>query len=272
MRSYPFSKHPRRLIWPTRARHKGESAFPDLWPDYAWVPSLGATGSVLKDMCGNADGSGTNIDAADWVLSEGELCIDFNGSDEYFSMGDIGVCETDEFTYFVRAKWIGTNTNRSILAEGNSTTTTPMCTIFQEGTQSRMFLRDGTGKLSNLYSISTVNDGKYHNHVVTYSLAANSQKLYVDGVEEDSASPSLSSLSGNFNTSSLGAIIRTSVEFHTTADVSLASMYKGVLTASQISQLNRDHYCWLRPKDRYPFGVVTASAYPWWYYDMLGRY
>ena len=35
------------------ARSPAESGRPDLWPDHAWVPALGRTGSRVFDLCGN---------------------------------------------------------------------------------------------------------------------------------------------------------------------------------------------------------------------------
>lgn len=43
----------RGLNFANRARHRGESVRPDLWPDHAWVPALGCQGGVLYDLCGS---------------------------------------------------------------------------------------------------------------------------------------------------------------------------------------------------------------------------
>lgn len=40
------------LSYDTIARSAAESVAPELWPDHAWVPALGATGGVLPDVAG----------------------------------------------------------------------------------------------------------------------------------------------------------------------------------------------------------------------------
>jgi len=64
---------------------------PSLWRGCvgAWCPSLGATGSVLFDHSGNGlNGTLTVMDAAtDWVASDGQLALDFDGTNDYVLAG-----------------------------------------------------------------------------------------------------------------------------------------------------------------------------------------
>lgn len=64
---------------------------PSLWRGCvgAWCPSLGATGSVLFDHSGNGlNGTPTVMDAAtDWVASDGQLALDFDGTNDYVNVG-----------------------------------------------------------------------------------------------------------------------------------------------------------------------------------------
>ena len=64
-----------------------ESAYPELWDGVvgAWAPCLGPTGSRLHDMSRRANwGTLTNMDpATDWVVSDGQYALDFDGSNDY---------------------------------------------------------------------------------------------------------------------------------------------------------------------------------------------
>jgi len=265
MRAYPLSRHPRRLIWPTRARHKGESAFPDLWPDYAWVPSLGATGSVLKSVVGGIDGDLTESTVKPtWVLKG----LKFTEAAEYVYIPDNSAFELSKYTYILgilpAAATKTTEINQIVVngdtgqqfgfAYNHTNVDFVLSTAHKSGSTWYKSKLTSTPPLDELSIIACRYDGT-------------NISIYFNGVKEDedvagtpNTESGILSLGGRAGFNSFNGI----VEFF--------YIYNYALSPPQISQLNRDHYCWLRPKDRYLFGVAAASAYPWWYYDVLGRY
>jgi len=68
-----------------------ESIVPELWDGVvgAWAPCLGPTGSRLHDMSRRSNwGTLTNMDnATDWVVSDGQYALDFDGSNDSVGMG-----------------------------------------------------------------------------------------------------------------------------------------------------------------------------------------
>ena len=68
-----------------------ESAHPELWDGVvgAWAPCLGPTGSRLHDHSRRANwGTLTNMDnATDWVVSDGQYALDFDGSNDHVPCG-----------------------------------------------------------------------------------------------------------------------------------------------------------------------------------------
>jgi hypothetical protein len=72
------------------AQSAGESAHPNLWDGLvgAWMPSMGVTGGILRDVSGNENhGTLTNMDpATDWVTTSKGLALDFDGSDDFVSL------------------------------------------------------------------------------------------------------------------------------------------------------------------------------------------
>jgi hypothetical protein len=54
----------------------------------AWIPSLGSTGYRLVDRVGSNHGVLTNMDAGtDWVVSNGNIALDFDGTDDFVDLG-----------------------------------------------------------------------------------------------------------------------------------------------------------------------------------------
>jgi hypothetical protein len=76
------------------ARNAAESAHPELWKGLyaAWVPTLGLSGSMLRDLGGKAyHGTLTNMNpATDWALSNNSLVpgydLTYNGSNQHINI------------------------------------------------------------------------------------------------------------------------------------------------------------------------------------------
>jgi hypothetical protein len=70
-----------------------ESNNPELWDGVVgyWSPSLGPTGSRLYDVSrSNNWGSLTNMDVAnDWIISDGQYALEFDGVDDFCSLGSV---------------------------------------------------------------------------------------------------------------------------------------------------------------------------------------
>ena len=70
-----------------------ESAYPELWDGVvgAWAPCLGPTGSRLHDMSRRSNwGTLTNMDnATDWVVSNGQYALRFDGTAKRVAMLDL---------------------------------------------------------------------------------------------------------------------------------------------------------------------------------------
>lgn len=73
--------------WNTYSR----SRYSRLWDGVvgSWCPSLGITGSRLFDAAPFSNwGTMTNMDpATDWIVHDGQLCLDFDGSNDHVNFG-----------------------------------------------------------------------------------------------------------------------------------------------------------------------------------------
>ena len=86
------------------ARKRSEAKYPSLWPEFAWSPCLGNTGATLREHIRQADGTLTNMDPADWVLSEGRLALDYDGSDDHVAIGANHSAAAGSFSTWVNAR------------------------------------------------------------------------------------------------------------------------------------------------------------------------
>lgn len=91
--------------WQDFATHD-ESAYPELWDGVvgAWAPCLGPTGSRLHDMSRRANwGTLTNMDnATDWVVSDGQYALNFDGSNNRVNVGVIELGMRKTFSLWIR--------------------------------------------------------------------------------------------------------------------------------------------------------------------------
>ncbi len=125
-------KKPKTIIKPSYqagyARNASESENPKLWDGLvgAWMPSLGVTGETLRDVSGNGNhGTLTNMDpASDWVGTSKGLALDFDGTNDYITMGDAASLKLpNSFTLECWAKTEGVSGVRTIAGNINTTTT-----------------------------------------------------------------------------------------------------------------------------------------------------
>src|SRR5574343_801816 len=67
---------------------------PHLWSGcvFAVAPCLGPTGSQLFDVVDGRRGTLTSMDnATDWIVSDGQYCLDLDGTDDTVTFGAFGI-------------------------------------------------------------------------------------------------------------------------------------------------------------------------------------
>ena len=95
-----------RPSWQDFGTHD-ESAYPELWDGVvgAWCPSLGPTGLRLHDHSRRSNwGTLQNMDApTDWVVSDGQYTLDFDGVNDHVTAGTSGFVGLTDVTI---AMWV----------------------------------------------------------------------------------------------------------------------------------------------------------------------
>lgn len=157
---------------------------------------IAGTGSGLDFSTGNLSQTTTFNVFAEKILSTTQSALDFDGIDDYVSLGTDNKGITDKITI---AAWIKTSTTGSNLgiiqkydgANGYLIYIDPNGKVKLDG-------RDGNGgyKTSGT-STTSVNDGEWHYVVGTINSAPSEWKIYVDGVLENENSGGTSYLDGS---------------------------------------------------------------------------
>jgi hypothetical protein len=155
------SKHVEPSYKSGYAQSAGESAHPNLWDGLvgAWMPSLGVTGGILRDVSENENhGTLTNMDpATDWVTTSKGLALDFDGVNDYVEVPDNeslsiatsdwtivcllknlqGTTNTGKFEGIVQKGYFEANTGWEILRNGTNASGPIGCVAVAYGNQAQ---------------------------------------------------------------------------------------------------------------------------------------
>lgn len=163
------------------ALHAAESVAPDLWEGLrnAWVPSLGHTGTRIRDVLGYADAV---LTGSKQYTPRG---INLDGSVDYASFGGGVIDDTAAFTISADLKTANSSGYRGILSTRGSAGSQGIIFRLHTGTAVPYFyLYDGAFKVVN--GPSGLNDNRLHRVTCTYD-GIDKLEMYVDGRSVDTA-------------------------------------------------------------------------------------
>jgi hypothetical protein len=259
----------------------------------AWIPSLGATGYRLVDRVGSNHGVLTNMDAAsDWVVSNNNLALDFDGTSDYVNLG-ANHNFTGAFSFsiwanlrsktgyrliFTKSDFGSTPNKREFLFYVSGTDLTP--------TDSLAFVIMNPTSFANRIGRSLPNASiplnQFTNFICTYTgNGANSGiAIYINGVRSDTTDQNLGTFTGvvtqttplaigtdfnNFPTLGNQAdMISDDIRIYNRAlsatEVSLLSKERGIgfKTSSRTSSAFAKRYAYKPPKDK-TYAAITRS-------------
>jgi len=167
------------------APRDGMPAYPSLWNGCvaAWAPCLGPTGLVLRDWSGFANhGTLTNMDAAsDWVLSGGKYALDFDGTNDYASLGTSATFSPSPMSI---SFWVKMNStpavNDGVFGRMSNTFWNDGYGVFWASSTA---LRFWMGLYNFRYGQITVATPTAWNHVVCEWISGTSPEIYLQGVK-----------------------------------------------------------------------------------------
>ena len=162
------------------------------------APGVDSSGNGNDSNCGG--GSGTNLDtyATDFAAGafarrfQGDTFICFQpGMDSFASLSNALAGSFSVSAWVKTTNTVGLDYNNAYFGAAvlfayseNTNSTVPLSLT---GSKAAMTVNDATGGTTTLHSTTSVNDGQYHQIVVTRSQANGVMKMYVDGNLEASA-------------------------------------------------------------------------------------
>ncbi len=165
------------------ARSAADSASPGLWPDNAWIPSLGATGTTVRDVVGNYDGTIVNGEATDWTSSKYGPAVVLDGSAEYIDCGQVP--RTDNVPQLSVGVWYkpnGSDTNNGIVARRDNSDGSDWSWYMRVTTSSVININAGLG--GNFNGTTAITDTSHWYYLQWVFRSGSYTRLYVDGVQD----------------------------------------------------------------------------------------
>lgn len=148
-----------------------------------YLPMNEGGGSTVGDLS-SYDNNGI-IYGASWTGGVDGYALSFNGSNAHVDVGNMSILDIADLKITIEA-WIKTTATAPNTSQGMR-----VFTDYRDPTGSRISLGIRGNKVSSyaypqgsFYGTSAINDGNWHHIVTTYN--GTTQKLYVDGKEENS--------------------------------------------------------------------------------------
>ena len=250
------------------ARSQSEAKNPGLWNGlvFAGMTSLGPTGGTLRDISGrNNHGTLTNMDpASDWILSDGRWTLDFDGTDDYISLGVAPI--SDDFTYSYWRNW------QPVAASSSAALGTTDSEASRSNIRERYVGANYTIIYVSLSDYSNINwnysstGAKFFGwHHFTVTRSGSSFHLWLDGVDEGERTSAVT-----FDWSHalrIGAQGSTGQYYPFIGQIAHSSLYNRALTPAEIRHLYEDSFALTRQKPRMysvTSGAAPAAFSPWW--------
>lgn len=217
--------------------------------------SRGGSGNTWPDSS-NFNNEGV-ITGATWTLGESSRrdAMEFNGSSDYVSMGDLSATEDKSFSYTFWIKTTQTGTGRFIIGEGSTASANPITAVSMENGKARLFVR-ASGDIQ-VISTTSINDGEWHH--VAGTADGTTGRIYVDGVFETSGGLPGGALA--LNTFTVGALERTSVALFTQAIIDDPAIYDRCLSDAEVYWLATNGPNYVNPMKprRYNIGTLPPT-------------
>lgn len=238
------------------ARSKGESARPDLWPDYAFLCN-----DIVAPISGCSD-TGVLTSASGAVIPYGSALGRYYGASNgtgYWDQLSANVQISKSLSIAVEFRLAGSQTNRGLCGRWSGTAG---WVIWVTTTANQLgFIVRESGASRSVATTGTYNDGKTHLLVAIYDDAADAIRISIDGnVEYVTGGTAVSTptvATANLAVGNYQAGTPNNLTFY--GWISSVTVFPRAFTLQECLELKRDPYCWLRPK-RAMF--KTASAAP----------
>lgn len=219
------------------APRDGQPLYPELWRGCvgAWAPCLGPTGLTLRDWSGNGrHGTLTNMDpGTDWVPSGGDYCLDFDGTNDYVSLGTSASFSPSPMSI---AFWLKMNAT-PVASDGvlGRMSTASWNDGYGVYWSSASVIRFWIGLYSYRYGQISVASPTSWNHIVCEWVAGTSPEIYLDGVKGTNNSQTFTTQTATSTELTIGRTFSDS--YNINGQIDDLRIYNRVLSAREKSNL-----------------------------------
>ena len=179
--------------------------------------------------------------ASGWNPGRMEVGLRFDGSNDYISVDQNNglpiYSDTSPYSIEIWVKGSAGQSDKRVFAEGNTASNTPMFGIGTDyngiNAKCDLFIRDDVGsvRMAHVQSTNDIFDSDWH-HIVWVDNNGNA-KLYIDGIL-DATDFSYTPTTITLNTTSIGALERTSVSSCFNGNIDEVRIYRRALSAAEI--------------------------------------
>ena len=238
------------------ARSAAESDNPGLWDGLvaAYCPALGPTGSVLRDLVGQQDGTLQNMEAADWQVHDSMgYTLSLGGTDEFVQLPG-SFTPSEPRTIMAWARTTDTTLSRAYCWADNTQTDRMLAVSIRGNNPFAYTVRYDDN--STVSSTRTAVQGQWY-CLAGVSRASNDHELYIDGELDGSGAGDTT-----FSTLNDGALGKEtdSGPRYLTGNIGPAYYWERALSGDELKQLCADPLAPFRRRIHIP--LVTAAAPP----------
>ena len=223
----------------------------------AWCPSLGATAGTLLDRAGrNNHGTLTNMDpATDWVQSGGRGALDFDGVNDFVSLGNSA--SLNPTTAISLACWVRYSASVAIWCIGRDDATLGRSFALGVRASSDRVLSLQINGTQTIASSLAVPQNTWTHLAITGSPGIG-YRAYQDGVQTGSAT--WGAPASTTGSTTIGARTYAGSQGYWAGQIDDAGIWARGLTPPEIQQLYRQgRGAWLRQTRRRTYGFVQTG-------------
>jgi len=218
------------------ARSASTSAYPGLWPDAAWIPSLGATGQTLINVVNPAESApiagGLN---SDWGVHGGKFSFDFDGTDCVAELP--WTIAHKRFSMHVLARPDAVASKRVMALDDASTNNVNHWLMFHSGGKIQYQARN-TGSSNNAETATSYTAGQWH-AVTTVTRGASDRSVYLDGGGRGNNTATINGELFLLDTLAIGGT-SDSTPLYFDGQIAVVLFYRRSLTDAEVAILGRD--------------------------------
>ena len=245
------------------AKSASESANPKLWDGLirAWVPALGPTHNVLRDVSPAGVISTIANQNEDWIVGEDGYALNLDGSSVLIDCGNVPIGSS-----FTVSQWLSydnaggpSQTSISCRSDNRPDSNRVAFQLNCSGGQQVLVARDSSKNLQSVTGTKSVVNNQWNHLAGTFS--PNELKIYEDGVETNSAARTIDNVDADRVV--IGCLWNDATNTYDTnyfdGQVGTTLIFNRLLSGDEIKLLHTDPLAPFRQRRYFPVSLTTEE-------------